>query len=358
MKLLMYIFQEEPVFDSSDRYSLSMSDKAFKTLINSPTVYDKNRRALSLIKELLDTGSNKIPGGYFTPQEPLLYLIQLDDGVMKCYTKQGLMRYMSSIGETRIENDATMYVEIKDDKLTPYGVDVALSSSTLSDFIFVRTDERKSYRIYTGIDLNLKSGRVKVYGKAEGYVLNIQDKYKKIMDKLNTENKEYVTKVYYEYPTSLKFNIKLSEKAIFILDEVKTEVRDCDRERFGNLYSKAKSNKPIEAHYDMENFIYGIEVTKNGVSRIIKPEEATSSSYKDVNDKLAVVKIDGKFKLVEDYDKEAVKIGHRLEPTEYKEVKLTSNESFVIQVSNSEGIECKVAGMCKVPVVYKDVING
>lgn len=358
MKLLMYIFKEEPIFDSSDRYSLSMSDKAFKTLINSPTVYEKNRRSLALIKELLDIGSNKLPGSYFIPQEPFLYVVQLDDGAMKCYTKDGLLTYMNSIGETRIENDATVYVEIKDDTLVPYGIDVALSSSSLSDFIYVRTDERKSYRIYTGIDLDLKSGKVKVYGKAEGYVLTIKDKYKKLMDKLHAKNKEYVTKVYYEYPTSLKFDIRLSEKAIFILDEVKTEVRDCDRERFGALYSKAKSNKPISAHYDMENFIYGIEVTKNGVSRIIKPEEATASSYKDANDKLAVVKIDGKFKLVEDYDKEAVQIGHRLEPTEYKEVKLTSNESFVIQVSNTEGIECKVAGMCKVPVVYKDVING
>lgn len=359
MKLLMYIFEHEDRFDANDKYTVSVTKTVLDRVRNSPKVYEENKYELSLLEDMMQEGELPIPGEYFNIGRPYLYLVEKDANSIQAFTEDGLKTYMKAHGVEKLEYDLVMYVRLDNkDNLEVYGTDRALSSSALSDFIYRRTSEKQDYKISTGVKLKLSSGEVQIHGKAQGYVLAMQGKYEHIMNTLMNRDKEYVTKIYYNYQTNTKYEIALSGNAVFILDRIKDDIYRKDREVFGNIYTKAKSNIPIEADFNRSNYIYAIEVQKNGVKRILTPDKAESASYKDKDDNPCVMKIANAFILAETCNLKAVEIDYRLEPTGYAEQTLKSKDSFRVKVSDKKGIECRVAGICKVPSNYRDKLNG
>lgn len=357
MKLIAYVFKEEPRFDVTDTYRVNITKERIDSLMKSKKTYEANKFEIKKIIELVEQGDIPIPGSYFDVPYPVLFIIQNNEGKVKAYSKDGLIRYMRNHNEDTIKNSNTMYITLKDDDFKVHGIQEALASSAKSDYLYIRSDEKESCRVYTGYDLNLDSGKVKIHGRSFGYVLKVNSRYEKILNAMENRGKKYVTEVIYMYLPSETITIQPSENVVKVLDEIKDEVYKKDREIFGNIYTKVKSNIPLEADFQLDNSIYGIRVVENGKSELIRIQDIKDDYYNSISGKVALIKINGNLKLVENYDKTEVKVSYKYRPSKYEEVTLKSKEGFRVVTSKYTGIKCRISGIAKVPCEYEEIGN-
>lgn len=356
MKLLTYLFKEESRFDTTDMYKVNITRDRLDSLKKSKSTYEANAYEIQKLEEMVEEGEMQIPSDYFLPPIPVLFLVEKDDkNEALVFTKESLKKFMYSQDISILKNDNIMYVEIVDGELNIHGIQQALSSSSKSGYLFTRTNERDACRVYTGIDLKLTSGKVKVYGRSFGYKLEVNPEYASIVNQINNRGKEYITEVIYQYEPQNEFKIETSLNVLDVLDNIKDEVHRKDMEVFLNVYSKVKSRIPLETDYIIENPICEVRIVKNGKAIAIPVEELPKNFYTDINGDTVIMKVNGKFKLVENFNKENVKVSYKYRPTKFKTVKLLSKDSFVVATSKTTGIRCRIEGTCTIPYSYEEI---
>lgn len=355
MKLLTYLFKEESRFDVHDMYKLNITLDRLESLKKSKSVYSENMYEINKLEEMVNTGEMQIPAKYFTPPIPLLFIVQDDINQKHILSICALKKLMYNKDITILKNDNIMYVELVNDKIEIHGIERAMCSTSKSDYLFRRTNEKDACRVYTGIDLKLSSGKVKVYGKAFGYKLEVNPKYSDIVNQINNKGKEYITAVIYENEPQGDFRIEVSDNVVKVMDKLKDEVVKESREVFGEMYRKVKSGIPLETDFIIEPVINSVKLVKNGKTEIVEVKDLENNFYNDINGNPVIMKVNGKFKLLDKYDEENIKVLYKNKTKDYKVVTLLSRDSFIVATSKTTGIKCRVEGTCKIPNNYEEI---
>lgn len=356
MKLIAYVYKEEPLFKEGDSFKLNISLQSLQSFKSSARVYAKNKLQIEELERMLEIGDNPIPLDYFKSiPDPYFVLVKdTSNNSVIALTDKGLISFMQLHCITTIRHDNDMYIKLEDDKIVYMGKDKSLAVKGLSDFAYVKTNNKVDTKIFSGIELTIQSGPVKVYGHALAPELKLQEKYRRIVNKIEGIRTVYVTKVIYEHNPNMTLGITVKPEVIEILDNIKEDVIKSDREKFGNIYSTLKSNKPILADFDVNNKIDAIEIVDDGVTKIIRPKDATAQTYTDKTGKTIIVLVNNEFFLSDDYDKNVVDIDYNLEPAGFIDKMLLSKDTFVIKTARNKGCRCRIRGLCNFPLIYKE----